>query len=92
MCFFLSLNGASKENFWVYGERAQKKDKFSERGDYPLLKLWYRGKEVLINKVFYLNYKENIKKTMEAITPIVGTLKLCASKHSIKKSQGQCKN
>ena len=63
------------------------------------MKLWYKGKEILIKKVFHLStkgkYLENqgsIKKTREAITPIVDTVKLCNSKSSIERSQGQRKN
>ena len=62
------------------------------------MKLWYRGKKILIIKVFHLTHKyflgENqgsIKKTSETITPIVDTVKLCTSKYSIERSQGQCK-
>ena len=35
---------------------------------------------------------ENSKKFSEAITPILNTVKLCASKYSIERSQEQCKN
>ena len=31
------------------------------------MKLWYRGKEFLIKKVFHLTYKENIKKSKEVL-------------------------
>ena len=31
--------------------------------NHPRMKLWYRGEEVLIKKVFHLTQKENIKKT-----------------------------
>ena len=31
------------------------------------MKLWYRGEEVIIKKVFYLTHKENIKKTKEVL-------------------------
>ena len=37
----------------------------------------YTGKEVPINKISDSTHKENKKKAMEAITPIVDTLKLC---------------
>ena len=40
------------------------------------IKLWYRGKDVLINKVSDLAHKENFMKTKEAITSIVDTEKL----------------
>ena len=33
----------------------------------PWMKLWFRGKEVLIKKVFHLTHKENIKKTKELL-------------------------
>ena len=37
--------------------------KFSEEkgANHPCMELWYRGKEVLITKVFHLTHKENIK-------------------------------
>ena len=41
------------------------------------IKLWYRGKDVLINKVSDLAHKENFMKIKEAITSIVDTGKLC---------------
>ena len=50
------------------------------------MKPWYRGKEVLINKAFDLTYKENIKKSREAMTFIVDTMKLSASNYSIERS------
>ena len=53
------------------------------------MELWYRNKEVLINKESGLENKENIKKAKEAITPILDTVKLNASKFSIERSQGQ---
>ena len=36
--------------------------------------------------------KENLKKTREFITPTIDTVKLCASKCSIERSQGQRSN
>ena len=33
----------------------------------PWMKLWLRGKEALIKKVFHLTRKENIKKTKELL-------------------------
>ena len=41
------------------------------------IKLWYRGKYVLINKVSDLAHKENFMKIKEAITSIADTGKLC---------------
>ena len=41
--------------------------------------------------VFHLTYKENIKKTREAVTPRLDTVKQCASKDYIERLQGQCK-
>ena len=49
------------------------------------MKLWYGGKEVLINKVFDLAHYENIRKTRETITPVVDTVKLCMLKYSIER-------
>ena len=39
--------------------------------------------------MFDSTHKENNKKTRESITPTVDTTKLCVSKYSIEKSQGQ---
>ena len=61
-------------------------------GNQLRMKLWYGGKEVLINKVFDLTHYENIRKTKETITPVVDTVKLCTLKYSIERSQGQRKN
>ena len=36
------------------------------------MKLWYRGKEILIKKVFDLTHKENIEKNKEALRKPVG--------------------
>ena len=52
----------------------------------------YRGKKVLINKVFDLTHKQNIKITREAITPIVYTLRPCTSKYFMERLQRQYKN
>ena len=60
-------------------------------GDQLWMKLWYRGKDVLINKMFDLTHKENVEKTREATTPIIDTVKLCPSKYSIERSQRQHK-
>ena len=60
-------------------------------GDQTRMKLWSRCKEILINSVFDSTCKENIKKTMETMTPIVGTKKLCVSKCFIERSQRQQK-
>ena len=59
---------------------------FKRGANQPRLKLWYRGEEVLIKKVLHLTHKENIKKTREAVTPSVNTVKLCASKYYIERS------
>ena len=48
----------------------------------------YRGKEVLINKLFDSTHKVYNKKTREVITSFVDTVKLRASKYSIERSQG----
>ena len=56
----------------------------------PWMKLWYRGKEVLINKVLDLTHTESLKKTMKTIKPILDTVKLCATEYSSEWSQG-CK-
>ena len=47
------------------------------------MKLWYRGKDELLSKMFDLTHKEIVEKTREAITPIIDTVKLCPSKYSI---------
>ena len=62
-----------------------------QKGDQTRVKLWYKCKEVLINKVFDSTHKLNIKKTMETNTPIADTKKLCVSKYSIERSKGQLK-
>ena len=43
------------------------------------------------NKLFGSTHKEKINKTRETITPIANTTKLCVSKYSIERSQGQPK-
>ena len=53
-----------------------------------------RCEEFLIKKVFHLTHLKNqgnIKKTREAVTPRLDTVKLCASKYYTERSQGQCK-
>ena len=61
-----------------------------QRDDQTKMKLWYRCKDVLINKASDSTH-ENIKKGRETITPIVDTKKLCMSKNSTEKSQRQHK-
>ena len=39
------------------------------------MKLWYRGKEFVMKKVFHLAHKENIEKTKEVLRK-PGTLSL----------------
>ena len=55
------------------------------------MKLWYRGKKVLIKEVLNLTHKEKIKETREVITPIVDTVKLCASKIQLRDQRGSAK-
>ena len=62
-----------------------------QRDDQTRMKLWYRCKDVLINKASDSTH-ENIKKGRETITPIVDTKKLSMSKNSTEKSQRQHKN
>ena len=92
---FFSLNrGANKFLKFLLAELKKGKNYQWARGwgaNHPWMELWYRGKEVLINKGFDLTHKENIKKTREAITPNVDTVKLCVSKYSIERSQVQKK-
>ena len=75
---------------FLVGEH-QKGSNFLTEANQPRMKLWYRAMEILINTVLDLIHKENIKKTGEAITPIVGTAKLSVSKYSFERSQGQRK-
>ena len=60
-----------------------------KRVNHPRLRLWYRGER---KKIFHLTHKESIKKTKEAMTPSLDTVKLCASKYYIERSRRQCKN
>ena len=55
------------------------------------MKLWYRGKELLINKVLDSTHQEYIQEISEIITTVVDSVKLCASKPSFERSQGQRK-
>ena len=59
--------------------------------DKTRMKLRYRCKEILINQVSDSTHKDNIMKTRETITPIIGTKKLCVSKYCIERSQSQHK-
>ena len=47
--------------------------------------IWFRGSEILIKKLFQLTHKENIKKTREAVTSSLDTVKLCGSKYYIER-------
>ena len=64
--FFLNLQ--SKQDFWIFGQKT-KRGKFSKEGEtnHRWMKLWYRGKEILIKRVFHLIHKENIEKTKEVL-------------------------
>ena len=77
--------------------RKQKVKFFKRKVD--KLSLFHRSKEMQVKKVLHLTHEENIEKTKEvlrkpgtreAITLILDTVKLCASKHFIERSQGQC--
>ena len=71
VCFivFFFLDWWSKQNFWIFWGRT-KKTQFTKKGgrtNHPWMKLWYRGKGILIKKVFHLTQKENIEKTKEVL-------------------------
>ena len=71
-------------DFWW--ENAKEKKVVKGNSEPPL-----HETEVLINEVFDLTHKENIKKTRETISPTIDAVKLCVSKYSIERSQGQCR-
>ena len=84
--FFIKCGGRGgegglrgKQDFCNFGGKTQQKREWTTLG-------WNYGTE------FDLTHNENVKKTREAITPIVDAVKLCASKYFIERSQGQCKN
>ena len=62
------------------------------------IKIW-KHKHIKINinicfiniQIMYWGNQGSIKKTREAITPVIDTMKLCDSKYSFERSQGQCK-
>ena len=64
----------------------------NNRGDQLRMKLWYRGKDVLINKIFDLTHEEIVQKTTEAITPITDTVKLYPSNIPLGVHRGSTKN
>ena len=53
--------------FEHFEERAILKDDGGRGTNHPWMRLWYRGEEVLVKKVFHLTDKENIKKTREVL-------------------------
>ena len=55
--------GQSKPNFWSFSGETQNGGQYSIVGGQTMLKLWYRGKEVLIKQVFDSTHKENINKS-----------------------------
>ena len=60
---------------------------FQSGGEPPLDETIDETKEVLINKGYHLTHEENINKIREATTT-ADTVKQCASKYSIERSQG----
>ena len=50
--------------------------------DETMVQRWRRSPN---KEVFHLIHKENIKKTMEAVTSSLDTVKLCASKYYIER-------
>ena len=61
MCFiaFFFLTGGANKIFGFLGGE-QKKRQFPKKGgrtNHPWMKLWYRGKQILIKKVFHLTQK-----------------------------------
>ena len=52
--YFLWKWGISKPAFWIFGGEIQNRGKtIFNVGDQNMMKLWYRSKEILINKVFF---------------------------------------
>ena len=51
----------------MFGSEKQKEGNI-QRGHQTRIKLWYKGKDVLINKVFNSTYKRNIEKKTEKIS------------------------
>ena len=82
-CFILFLRQFGGPDFQVFGEGQQnERTIFKERSvDQTWMKLWYRGKEVLINKTFNSVHKENIKKTSENIT-LMQILRTCVRQNT----------
>ena len=91
LIMFFSLNERLANFFYFWWENTKEGAILKWGGNHPCMKLWYRGKEILLNEVFDLTHKENIRKTKDAITPIANTPKLCALKYYVDRSQRQCK-
>ena len=54
--YFLWKWGISKPAFWIFGGEIQNRGKtIFNVGDQNMMKLWYRSKEILINKVFFFS-------------------------------------
>ena len=74
-CFFVyslfhcvfSLTGRESKIFGFLVRKKRGKFSKEEGTNHPQIKLWYRGKEMLIKKVFHLTHKENIGETMEVL-------------------------
>ena len=75
---FFPLNGGKQTRLlYFWWENTKEGAIFKrEKANHPWMKLWHRGKEVLIYKMFDLTREENIKKTRKAITHTVDILKL----------------
>ena len=55
--------GESKTHFWSFSGETQNGGQFSIGGGQTMMKLWYRGKEVLTKQVLESTHKENINKS-----------------------------
>ena len=74
--FSLKWGEANKIVIFLVGEYKRGGNFQKGEANHPWMKLWHRGKEVLIYKMFDLTREENIKKTRKAITHTVDILKL----------------
>ena len=92
--YFFFRKWEDKPEFCNFGGGIQKRRVAVFKGgwDQTTMKLWFRGKEVLINdKCLIQHIKKILRKPGKLSLLFVDTKKLCVSKYSIERSQKQHK-
>ena len=64
-------------DFWIFGGGAQKKEEIFKGRNQISIKLWYKGKKVLINKVSDSIHKNKVLRKPQKLLPSLQLLRSC---------------